>query len=360
MAEQARKAWTPTAAASYAIGFIVICTVIYIFNLAAQVMVPLFIAVLVWYLINAIARGLYGLKPFGWRIPSFLCFFFAILLFLAGIWAIFELIRENATLVARAANSYQENFDKVRPRVMEVLGLDHIPSASEVVQHINVAEIIKPLALTFTGLAGKTLEVLFFTGFLLYEQRFFNRKILGMFQNRHTEEKIRHILNNIDVKMQHYIAIKALISVLLGVATYLILFLAGVNFAAFWGVMAFFLHFIPYVGTFAAIALPSLMTLVQFGDPGMFLWVAMTLSIALMLIGHVLDTRMLGDQLNLSPICILVSLAMWGMIWGVPGMFLSVPILAILVITMSQFEKTRPIAIFLSKDGMIEKPHRKS
>jgi predicted PurR-regulated permease PerM len=132
------------------------------------------------------------------------------------------------------------------------------------------------------------------------------------------------------------------------------------NFAAFWGLMAFFLHFIPYVGTVAAIGLPSLMALVQFGDVGMFLSVALTLSVALMLIGHILDTRLLGDRPNLSPICILVSIAMWGMIWGVPGMFLSVPILAIIVISMSQFDKTRPFAILLSKDGRVEKQHRKS
>jgi AI-2 transport protein TqsA len=360
MAGQAKKDALPSAATGYAIGFIVLCTVVYILNIAAQVMVPLFIAVMIWYLINAIARGLSGLGAYGVRIPRFVCFLFAILLLLAGLWAMFALIRQNAAHVIAAAPVYQANFQAIWPKLVGLLGLQYVPTAGEIVQYINLPNIIRPLVTTFTGIAGKTLEVLFFTGFLLYEQRFFNRKIAEMIENQRFEDKFRHILHNIDIKMQHYIAVKALVSLLAGAVTYLILRLAGMNFAAFWGLMAFFLHFIPYVGTVAAIGLPSLMALVQFGDVGMFLSVALTLSVALMLIGHILDTRLLGDRLNLSPICILVSIAMWGMIWGVPGMFLSVPILAIIVISMSQFDKTRPFAILLSKDGRVEKQHRKS
>lgn len=349
------KASTPVVASSYALGFIVIFLAVYVLNLAAGIMVPLVMAVFIWYLINAIARFIGNWTKFS----RFVCFAIAIALLLLGMWGIFELIRDNVSKVAAVAPDYQANFEKLKPKVLVLFGLDHVPTLPEIVQHIDLADILKRVAGLFTGIAGKTVEVLFFTGFLLYEQKFFNRKMEEMIKDHRLEVKIRDILRNIDIKIQRYIAVKTLISALAGIATYIILSIVGQNFAAFWGLMAFFLHFIPYVGTFAAIALPSIMALVQFGEPQMFIEVAVSLSVILMLIGHILDPRLLGETMNLSPICIILSLAMWEMIWGVPGMFLAIPLLAIIVITMSQFEATRPFAILMSKNGILEKPARK-
>ncbi|MDE1153396.1 MAG: AI-2E family transporter [Micavibrio sp.] len=353
------KPATPVVASGYALGFIVIFLVVYIISLAANIMVPLVMAVFIWYLINAMARGIGSLSRYGVHVPRFLCFLLSIGVLLLGMWAIFELIRDNVSKVAAAAPVYQANFETMKPKVMALLGLDHIPTIPEIVQHIDLASILKYLAGFFTGIAGKTVEVLFFTGFLLYEQKYFNRKLVEMIEDHRLEDKIRHILRNIDIKIQRYIAVKTIISSLAGIATYIILSFFNEPFAAFWGLMAFFLHFIPYVGTFAAIALPSLMALVHVGDVTTFFTIGALLSVVLMLIGHILDPRLLGDTMNLSPIAIILSLAMWEMIWGVPGMFLAIPILAILVITMSQFEATRPFAILLSKTGVLDKPGKK-
>jgi predicted PurR-regulated permease PerM len=125
--------------------------------------------------------------------------------------------------------------------------------------------------------------------------------------------------------------------------------------------MAFFLHFIPYVGSFIAIFTPCAITLIQYGDIILLLQVIAVLCTSHAFLGHILDPRLMGEALNLSPICIIMSLAMWGMIWGVPGMFLAIPILAIIVITLSQFDTTRPLAVLLSKTGELEKRihHRK-
>ncbi|MBI1215931.1 MAG: AI-2E family transporter [Alphaproteobacteria bacterium] len=344
----------PAVATSYALGFIVLCLVVYIMNVAATVMVPLVMAVFIWYLINAIARGLGSLSRFGIAIPRMACFGFAIMFLLAGLWMIFELIRENVAQVAAAAPQYQANFNLMLPKVTTFLGLEHIPNLSDLLKQIDLGKTIAYAAAHLANLAGKTVEVLFLTFFLLYEQQFFDHKIKAMVQDKPLEGKIRHILQNIDIKIQRYIWVKTLVSTLAALSTYVILRVVGEDFAAFWGLLAFFLHFIPYVGTFAAIAIPSLVGLAQFGDLGTFLTIVAALSVALMLIGHLLDPRLLGETLNLSPIFIITSLAMWEMIWGVPGMFLAIPNLAILVITLGQFETTRPIAVLLSKNGVIE------
>ena len=355
MTSPIKRVRAPFLATSYALGFIVLFLVVWVLSIAREIVVPLVIAVFIWYLINAIARMLYNWKPMGVQIPRFTGFAAAIGVLLLGVYGIFALIKQNVRQVAERAPEYQERFVNIENRLMTLLGLDHIPTMSELVQKINIGEFIGKAAAILAGSTGMTVEVLFLTGFLLYEQRYFDRKIQGMSSDRKGEEKFRHILTNIDFKIQRYIGAKTLVSTLAAIATYGILKFAGVDFAAFWALLAFFLHFIPYVGTFGAIALPSIMTLVQFGDLGTFLSVVLSLSVALMLIGHILDPRLLGEMLNLSPICIIMSLAVWHEIWGVPGMFLAIPILAILVITLSQFESTRPIAVLLSKSGVLEK-----
>ena len=82
--------------------------------------------------------------------------------------------------------------------------------------------------------------------------------------------------------------------------------------------------------------------------------VALGLSVVQLSCGSVLEPRLLGDHLNISPIFIICNLAMWGLIWGVPGMFLSIPILAMMIITFAQFDKTKPVAVLLSKTGDID------
>jgi predicted PurR-regulated permease PerM len=74
-------------------------------------------------------------------------------------------------------------------------------------------------------------------------------------------------------------------------------------------------------------------------------------------VGNVLEPRLLSKSLNVSPLVILFALAFWGAIWGVIGMFLSVPITVMMMIIFAHFESTRPIAVLLSQDGCIYKAY---
>lgn len=360
MPATAQKSSTSTLMSSFALGFIVLCLVVYILHMASAIMIPFVIAVFVWYLINAIARVL-GKIAFmhGKHLPRALCLLLTLLALGCAVWFIIDLIGMNISQVMRAAPIYQQNFEKVVPKVMTLFGLEHTPTIHDLIKYIDLGGIITALAKTFTGLAGKTLVVAFYVGFLLYEQRFFDRKIKDMFQDSEKEARIRKVLKNIDDKIQRYIGVKSFVSAIDSILTYTILSAFHVDFAGFWGLMAFFLHFIPYAGSFVALTLPSLIALIQYGDLSMGFAVLATLSISHAFIGHVLDPYLMGNNLNLSPIFIISSLAMWGMIWGIPGMFMAIPILATIAITLSQFPSTRPLAILLSKTGILEQQRAK-
>ncbi len=349
MSTHSDKLSPPKASSGFALWFLVLCTVVYILNLARAIVIPFVIAVFVWYLINAMARG------FGrFKLPRLLCFTLAIVILATGLWDIFELISKNVATVAKDAPLYQQHFMEILPKAFTWLGIEHQPTIQELTNYLDVGALVTAVLTAVTGIAGKTVIVVFYTGFLLYEQQFFNSKITAMISDKKTEDDVRNILHNIDLKVQRYIWVKTFVSLLAGILTFMLLQMWHVKGAGFWGALTFLLNFIPYVGSLLSIALPSMAALVQFGDLSSFLAVLISLAILHGGIGHALDPFLMGKNLNLSPIFIISSLAMWEMIWGAPGMFLAIPILAMIVITLSQFPKTRPLAVLLSKTGVIE------
>jgi predicted PurR-regulated permease PerM len=127
----------------------------------------------------------------------------------------------------------------------------------------------------------------------------------------------------------------------------------GLEFAALWAVLAALLNFIPYVGSVLGVVFPVLMTVVQFDDLSTVLTMLLILTAVQFVIGNFIDPYLMANSLNLSPFAILLSLAVWSELWGVPGAFLAVPITAILAIVFSEFPGTRPIAVLLSRTGRI-------
>jgi predicted PurR-regulated permease PerM len=113
------------------------------------------------------------------------------------------------------------------------------------------------------------------------------------------------------------------------------------------------LNYVPYIGSFLGVLFPVTMAIVQFANPNDVLAVLLPLTVLQFLIGNFLDPYVMGNSLNLSPFAILVSLAVWSALWGIPGAFLAVPITAIMAIVFSAFPGTRPIAILLSRDGRL-------
>ena len=128
----------------------------------------------------------------------------------------------------------------------------------------------------------------------------------------------------------------------------------GIELPGLWAFMIFLLNFIPTVGSLVATIFPSIFSILQFGDLSHFLLVLGFIGAVQLFVGNFLEPRMMGSRLNISPIVILISLTFWGFIWGIIGMILAVPIMAMIIIICSQFPKAQSIAIALSKNGEID------
>jgi predicted PurR-regulated permease PerM len=127
----------------------------------------------------------------------------------------------------------------------------------------------------------------------------------------------------------------------------------GVDFAPLWGFLTFIAHFIPHVGAVLSVGLPAIFGFLQFDSPGWALLVAV-LNFALQFaIGNVIEPRIVGHSLDLSPVLVLLSLIFWGWLWGPWGMILAVPITSTIKIVCANIEALHPLSVLMS--GSAEK-----
>jgi len=149
------------------------------------------------------------------------------------------------------------------------------------------------------------------------------------------ELRLRKTFKDITEQVQRYIVTKFLISLSVGLIVGIILRLFDIEFYIIWAAFAVLLNFIPNVGSVIAVILPTLMALIQYESFGYALIVALVLIIVQNIIGNIIEPKVFGDRLGLNPLVILLSLLLWGYIWGIIGMFLSVPLTAIIKIVFS-------------------------
>ena len=119
-------------------------------------------------------------------------------------------------------------------------------------------------------------------------------------------------------------------------------------------IIIFLLNYIPTDGSVIAIIFPLVLVIIQFGSFSSFLVVMVSLIAIQVAIGNILEPKLMAKSLNLSSLVIVLSLVIWGNIWGIVGMFLSIPIMVIINIVLSNFPKTRSLAIMLSSNGEIK------
>ena len=156
------------------------------------------------------------------------------------------------------------------------------------------------------------------------------------------------LIPEIQQKIAHYLLNKFMISFGVGLVSFILYVSLGLDLSFMFGALAFILNFIPNVGGIIASALPIPVVLLQYGVGWQFYLVLIFNMIFQFLIGNIIEPKVLGDSMELHPIVILVFLMFWGLVWGPIGMFLAVPITAIMRIIFARIDVTRPVAELMS------------
>ena len=366
-------------------GVLLFCFLVSLAYLGRSLVMPLIIAVVLWYLINLMASGLQRvpLAVGGMPRPIALTLSFATVLF--GLWAIYAIVTSNAA-AAMAMFMPQAGPDGIaasQPNLAALLPDDvlnfargivdalpswmgiSMPSNEEIASSINavftdlqrsIGALWSPTRQAITQLtatASTLAIVLLYMIFIFMEQGTFEKKVRALTTTEANYANWGLAVGEVAKKLNAYVVIKALMSLLTAIISLAVYWAFGVQFALFWALLVFVLNFIPVIGSIIAWFLP--MIVVVFGDYSLVqvLSIGFLLLGVQQLVGSIIEPRIAGDVLNLSPLVILLSLAFWGALWGVLGLFLAVPLTVVLTSILSRFRGTRWVAILLSRDGQI-------
>lgn len=198
----------------------------------------------------------------------------------------------------------------------------------------------------FFGLVGKLLLVFLFLVFIVAGRGRGTAKLTKALGGERAG-RMAAIICSIDAQIRKYLVIKTAVSLANGLMVWIVLLLFGVDFAALFGLLAFFLNYIPNIGSFFATILRVGFAFFQFGNFWTPFWIFVVTDGLDLILGNFVEPRITGKGLGLSPLLVFFSLLFWGWLWGIPGMILSVPLTAVVKIVCQNVPALRPVAVLM-------------
>ena len=316
---------------------------------------PLVVALIIWYLIRILRNVFYGIRIGRFRLPRWFRTVLSLVIILVILYSIISIIVVNIEQIATRVEQYEARQDSILETTAQYLGLEHL---SEELKDLPSSKELRPylngLLNSLTSALGSIFIIIIYLIFILIEEFIFTRKLDIIYKNNEQFDDIKYIINTMNNSIKRYISVKSFASLLTAVLAYIALLLLGVDFPLLWAFIIFVFNFIPYVGSFIATFLPSIFAVLQTNSLSQFVWVFLSVQFCQTLVANGIEPKIMGRSLNLSPLVVLITLTVWGTIWGVLGMIISVPVTSILVIVLAQFKETRNIAIMLSETGNVE------
>jgi len=338
-------------------GCLLLLIIGWLLYIGQTIFIPAVLGAVIVYVIVGLAHASGRLPGLGRRLPLQLRYLISIAVIGLVFFLLAYLVMANRERAMELAPQYQQSLLATIQRAAVYLGVETEPSwntlRQDLMAQVNLQRLVGSVLASLGSIVVTFVVVFLYATFLLLERRYFEAKLANVSDDPGRVARIREVIETINRRIGSYLALKTLLSLFLGVVSYGVMRLWGLEFAGLWAVLAGFLNFIPYVGSVLGVVLPVLMAVVQFEDLGLILTLLLALTTVQFVIGNFLDPYMMGNSLNLSPFAILISLALWSELWGVPGAFLAVPITAIATIVFSAFPGTRPIAVLLSKSGRL-------
>ena len=332
--------------------FITVIAIIVTLIYGKTLLIPFVFALLLWFLVRKIRQSLDRIKFIKKYLPYWFKNVFTSLVLIFTLGFISKMLLSNINQLANSYSVYESNVDMVISNVNNLFNIDIISAIKGHAGDFGYGSILKKIFNSLTDLLSNAFIIIIYALFIFLEEANFDNKLKGMFKNEYT--KLSEILNKIEVSIAKYIGLKTLLSLITGTLSYIVLAIIGIDAPLFWSFLIFALNFIPTIGSLIATLFPAIFCLLQFGEFNQALMVLVFVGIIQVLVGNLLEPKLMGNSLNISSLVAIFALSFWGVLWGVTGMIISVPITVVMVIIFSNFEKTRPIAILLSDKGNID------
>jgi predicted PurR-regulated permease PerM len=313
---------------------------------------PLVVSVIIWFLVRQLKDFINRSQRFGIKIPTFLVNLISLTIVLGSFYLVMLLIVSNIERFVKDFDLYSENINSVLILVEDLTGYD-VHNESTSFRGGQFRTLLTSMAGSISAFVGKFFLVILYVAFIMLESRTTNMKIHKVFSGSGQNQTLSVVINETNNLFKGYVSVKIFTSFLTGCLSFVVMLFLNVQLAGLWAFIIFLLNFIPSVGSLIATSFPAIFMVMQTGSPASFVYVVAGVGSVQLLVGNVLEPKIMGDRLNLSPMVVIMALIFWGFVWGVIGMLLSVPILAMQMIIFSQFKETRSIAVLISRTGDI-------
>ncbi|WP_341912173.1 AI-2E family transporter [Polaromonas sp. YR568] len=342
--------------------------ILFVLHWAKAVFIPVMVGVLFSYALSPVVNWL-ELK----RVPRWLSSAVLLLAILGAIGSTAWSLRDNAAQLVEslpvAAQKFR-NATKVKTGQSDST-LDTVQKAASQIEQatqdgakpgntrgamrvvverasFNVKDYLWTGTIGLIALIGQTVAVIFLTYFLLLSGDSFRRKLLKLAGPSLSKKKVTlQALHEITGQIQRYLQVQLLTSALVGVLTWLALLAIGLENAAVWGIVAFVLNFVPYVGSLITAAATALVGFLQFGTLNMALVVGGASLVIHTIVGNLITPWLTSRASRLSPVAVFVGLLAWGWLWGVWGLLLGIPIMMMVKSVCDRVDDLKPLGEFL-------------
>jgi AI-2 transport protein TqsA len=316
-----------------------------------DIITPLLLAVFLAVMIDGMARMILRRMP---GLPRGTATATAILLATLVFVACVLAIANQAGGFAQTLANSTPKLDRLIRETAQTLHIRSPGTVNELLVKFNPAQYLGTIAVSLQGFVSGAIFVLVYVGFIIASRHTAERKVVRLFRSRDERHEALRVFLRVRDSIEAYLWIQTITGAIIAAASWVVMMTVGLSNPIFWAFLIFIVNYVPIFGAAAAIVLPALFAVVQFDSwlqGGIILG---ALFLITFVVGNIVLPRMQGDSLNMDPLVVLLSLAFWGALWGLAGMFLSTPLTVLVMIILAQFDGSRWIAILLSRNGAPE------
>ncbi|MFT6865432.1 MAG: AI-2 transport protein TqsA [Cyclobacteriaceae bacterium] len=319
-----------------------------------EYVIPFIFALIIWFIIHELRENLQMVPYIRDHWPLWVQSTIAFAVINIVVLVVVEMLLASMSALTESVDIYETNFNTSMTKVNDLFGMDVMAQLVDYVNNMDVSALIASTLDFATVLLGDFFLILIYIVFLLVEESVFDLKLNAIYPSRSKQNKNKKLFQKMDKNISRYLSLKTLVSLVTGGLSYFALLILGIDAPIFWAILIFVLNYIPTVGSLIATLFPAFFAILQFGELAPFLYVLVTVGTIQVIVGNIVEPKIMGNSLNMSSLVVILSLTIWGAIWGVMGMILSVPITVMIIIVCEEIPSLRFIAIALSEKGEIK------
>ncbi|WP_395651704.1 AI-2E family transporter [Brevundimonas sp.] len=317
----------------------------------SDILTPLAMAIFLLIVIDGVKRTIEQKTPLPHRWAGLAALLVVVLIFAGSIAIIVYGAAGFFGQASGVATNIGPRIDQIIADVYGVFRIASPPTAQDVINGLDIRSYLASAAVQAQGVVSGAFFVLVYLGFLLASQGGFRRKLVAMFPDGGQRDEALQVFHRVRGGVEGYIWVQSVTGAMICVAAWILMKAVGLQNAEFWTFVIFIVGFIPVLGGAVGGLAPPVFALVQFESYWPALILLVGLQLILFIVGNMVQPRMQGDNQNIDAVAVLLSLALFGKMWGVVGMFLSTPLAVMAMAILAEFRGSHWMAILLSGDG---------